>query len=123
MRQVTRDLTQAEHECQQLAQPQRDLQAHIRRTTCSPVFLFNFYKLISVMVQSWYHFYAGVRNELGKLEDVNNQMLLKLREHSRHAHAAVLWLRNNKEQFRGKIHEPIMTVVRASFNTCRVSIG
>ena len=73
--------------------------------------------------KSWYHFYAGVRNELGKLEDVNNQMLLKLREHSRHAHAAVLWLRNNKEQFRGKIHEPIMTVVRASFNTCRVSIG
>ena len=61
----------------------------------------------------------GARNELEKLEDVNNQILLKLHEHSRHAHAAVLWLRNNKEQFRGKIHEPIMTVVRL----CVVILG
>lgn len=50
-----------------------------------------------------------------KLNDMNNMMnakVEKLRGRHRDTHAALQWLRQNKQLFRGNVHEPMMLVVR-----------
>lgn len=49
-----------------------------------------------------------------KLNDMNNMMnakVEKLRGRHRDTHAALQWLRQNKQLFRGNVHEPMMLVV------------
>ena len=54
---------------------------------------------------------SGIENELQKLKDVSNQRLQLLRRCSKDAFTAVQWLRNNRDQFKDTIHDPIMTVI------------
>ncbi|XP_076734320.1 structural maintenance of chromosomes protein 5 [Maylandia zebra] len=49
-----------------------------------------------------------------KLNDMNNMMnakVEKLRGRHRDTHAALQWLRQNKQLFRGNVHEPMMLVI------------
>lgn len=49
-----------------------------------------------------------------KLNDMNNMMNAKeekLRGRHRDTYAALQWLRQNKQLFRGNVHEPMMLVV------------
>uniref|UniRef100_A0A8C6Q076 Structural maintenance of chromosomes protein 5 n=1 Tax=Nothobranchius furzeri TaxID=105023 RepID=A0A8C6Q076_NOTFU len=49
-----------------------------------------------------------------KLNDMNNLMNMKeekLRTRHRDTHTALLWLRENRQLFRGNIHEPMMLVI------------
>jgi len=43
--------------------------------------------------------------------DVGNQRLQELRRFNEDAYKAVMWLRSNKQSFRGVIHEPMMLSV------------
>ncbi|XP_014666674.1 PREDICTED: structural maintenance of chromosomes protein 5-like [Priapulus caudatus] len=57
------------------------------------------------------HEITGIEAELRQLKDVRNHRLMKLRQKSKHAHDAVLWLQENRDRFKKPIHEPIMLVV------------
>lgn len=55
-----------------------------------------------------------------KLNDMNNMMNAKeekLRGRHRDTHAALQWLRKNRDLFGGNVHEPMMLVVSLS-KTC-----
>jgi len=54
---------------------------------------------------------AEVNTQLQRLMDVGNQRLQELRRFNEDAYKAVMWLRSNKESFRGVIHEPMMLSV------------
>lgn len=56
-------------------------------------------------------FVTDVERELQKLQDVNAQRLDDLRRVNPEAYQVVTWLRKNKEQFRGVIHEPMILSV------------
>ena len=43
--------------------------------------------------------------------DVGNQRLQELRRFNEDAYKAVMWLRSNKQNFSGVIHEPMMLTV------------
>jgi len=49
--------------------------------------------------------------QLQKLLDVGNQRLQELRRFNEDTYRAVMWLRGNRQQFRGVIHEPMMLTV------------
>ena len=49
--------------------------------------------------------------QLQKLMDVGNLRLRELRRFNEDAYKAVMWLRDNKQNFRGVIHEPMMLTV------------
>uniref|UniRef100_A0AAX7T005 Structural maintenance of chromosomes protein 5 n=1 Tax=Astatotilapia calliptera TaxID=8154 RepID=A0AAX7T005_ASTCA len=54
------------------------------------------------------------KDNLCKLNDMNNMMnakVEKLRGRHRDTHAALQWLRQNKQLFRGNVHEPMMLVI------------
>ena len=49
-----------------------------------------------------------------KLRDMNNMMNVKeekLKGRHRDTHAAIQWLRQNRQLFEGNVHEPMMLVV------------
>uniref|UniRef100_A0A1A8QLH6 Structural maintenance of chromosomes protein 5 n=1 Tax=Nothobranchius rachovii TaxID=451742 RepID=A0A1A8QLH6_9TELE len=57
---------------------------------------------------------AESRSLQKKLNDMNNLMNMKeekLRTRHRDTHTALLWLRENRQLFRGNIHEPMMLVI------------
>ena len=55
---------------------------------------------------------SDIDAELRRLKDVSQQRMNLLRKCSKDAYEAVQWLRDNRDKFNGKIHDPIMTVVR-----------
>jgi len=57
------------------------------------------------------NYVAEANAQLQRLMDVGNQRLQELRRFSEDAYKAVMWLRSNKESFRGVIHEPMMLSV------------
>ena len=58
---------------------------------------------------------AEVNGQLQKLKDVGNQRLQELRRFNEDAYKAVMWLRENRDSFRGLIHEPMMLTVSTHF--------
>lgn len=54
-----------------------------------------------------------------KLRDMNNMMNVKeekLRGRHRDTHAAIQWLRRNRQLFEGNVHEPMMLVVSTFYS-------
>ncbi|KAL5004129.1 hypothetical protein ScPMuIL_017585 [Solemya velum] len=51
------------------------------------------------------------QNELKSIQNVDNRRLETLRSRHRQTYDAVMWLRENQDKFRAKIHPPIMTCV------------
>lgn len=59
--------------------------------------------------------FARQKNELNRLDreleqmkNVRDEKMRKLRERANHAHAATEWLDNNRQQFKGKVFEPMV---------------
>uniref|UniRef100_A0A4W3I9B1 Structural maintenance of chromosomes protein 5 n=1 Tax=Callorhinchus milii TaxID=7868 RepID=A0A4W3I9B1_CALMI len=53
-----------------------------------------------------------ITNHLKRLEDMMNIKETRLRDRFRDTYNAILWLRENKDKFKGRIFEPIMLEVR-----------
>ncbi|XP_013378683.1 structural maintenance of chromosomes protein 5 [Lingula anatina] len=53
----------------------------------------------------------GKQDVLNQLQDVSNRRLLVLQQRHRHTYEAVMWLRSNRHEFNGVIHEPMIVTL------------
>ena len=60
-------------------------------------------------------FVSGLKSQLREINDIGNRRLNKLNQVDKQAYDAVQWLNNNRNKFRGRVYEPIMLQVCATF--------
>ena len=61
-------------------------------------------------------FLSGCREELDTINDVYKQRLEMLSRKDRDAYNALRWLKENKSKFKRPVYEPILTLVRDTYN-------
>ncbi|XP_076039219.1 structural maintenance of chromosomes protein 5-like isoform X2 [Oratosquilla oratoria] len=54
---------------------------------------------------------SGHKKELEELEDVKRRRLEALRQQNQQVFSAVMWLHNNRDKFKGKVYDPMCTVI------------